>query len=758
MASLCVRCQSFNVHAYGSPTALSRKGYRVQDIRESAKTGCPFCTHLAHAFPAIFEPSNTRARDWVHLRITTADEMTLVLQTGLPNSDQLGLDSESGLGISYLTATVVSKSRWLAHDIAESHHTGISVQFRAVADPGSPAAVSGDIVGRYLYTGTNSTSAPLLVSSIEAWLGACFEHDQCEQTLSGRQVDRHNTPLPARCIYVWTDQEDVKFRLQDTAGKHGTYITVSHRWLPDEDMNSTTTSNLQSRLTAESFGPLPPLFIDTIALAARLEISYVWIDALCIVQGDGGEWAVEVEKMADYYQNTLFTIASPIASKTTGIFSRIVESETEIPDSRGPPLIRMPYRNPAGEPQGYFYLCPDKAEEENDYWENVANSELFSRGWIFQEWTLSRRVLCCTLSDVFFRCKDSPLRTASGIIQPRKQWDHLPDFKLRNTLANLNNLSRIGLVRAWMVIIEAYSGLKLTKPDQDRLAALRGVADEFGQVLARQDTNEPGNGTAQVGCADNGSSIYVAGLWLSFIMDGLLWEKAGEEPHQRIASIPSYSWASTYHTRIRWSSYVHLNGANEVGNCQVIGVLYPQADSTSAIDDPSFANGLPEYRPPLRGQNMTGAPRIRFPVLCLRTKLQPVILGGRFPTQDDRDLVASLTRQIPNSGRSSWRKIASHLDREHIAGWASLEHPEFQVRHDSADTQIIFALHVARLPGSFTLGLGAWMAPYMIFNVLFVRRVETVVNGYERVGVGALFGKEIQDQFETAVNREIRLL
>ncbi|KAK0743514.1 hypothetical protein B0T18DRAFT_296851, partial [Schizothecium vesticola] len=155
---------------------------------------------------------------------------------------------------------------------------------------------------------------------IRAWLVACSKHEPCSRTLSGQQVDEFNPSLPTRCIYVWTVQDAVKFRLQNTAGTRGPYITVSHRWLPDENMNCTKMSNLQSRLTGESFAPLPPLFLDTITLAARLGISYVWIDALCIVQGGGGEWGTEAERMADYYQNSLFTIACTNANLLTGIF------------------------------------------------------------------------------------------------------------------------------------------------------------------------------------------------------------------------------------------------------------------------------------------------------------------------------------------------------------------------------------------------------------------------------------------------------
>ena len=734
--SLCERCQSFDIQSFRANTFSTKRGLRIRDVQNSALTGCPFCRYLASAFPAVFGgPEDAKTTgiptgDWVHLDITTA-------HASHASNNSLGLNIE------FLQATVASNPKLLYQGIYNEHNAGIAMQFRALADPDDAAALSGDVVGRDIFSGTKATNKSLLVPSIQAWLASCYRHAACSQRLSGHQVDQHNPPLPTRCVHVWTDKDTVKFRLQVTAGTRGRYITLSHRWLPDEKMNMTTTTNLQARLTGDSFTPLPLLFQDTITLAARLGIPYVWIDALCIIQGDGSEWAMEAERMADYYQNSLFTIACPSANSLIGLFNNSTEAILQA----APPLIRLPYRNAAGEQAGHFYLCPDQLEEEADYWRNIATSDLLSRGWVFQEWALSRRIICCTATNVFFRCKKSPLHTLSSMIQPRQQWNHMPDFRLRKIFSAFHLSSRDDLHTAWMAIVEAYSELKLTRPSQNRLVALSGVADEFGRALSRQDELE-----LALPPQEGGGSVYVAGLWSTLLLDGLLWEKASKEAHERLSSIPSYSWASVY-ARVQWSNSIAM-GKQGGGHCQVVDILYATSrEAVASIDEPSFVNRPPTYRP-ANNAARDPAQGNRFPVLSLRTKLQPVFLGGTFPTQDDRDLVARLTSQ--NNARQSsnnWRKVASHLDRERIAGWASLEDAEFR----ETGSSVIFSLLIFKSIG-LTPGLGYATGYYPIFNVLFVRRVKGLINGYERIGMGALFGNDIEKQFRTAVTREVRLI
>jgi Heterokaryon incompatibility protein (HET) len=70
-------------------------------------------------------------------------------------------------------------------------------------------------------------------------------------------------------------------------------------------------------------------------------MAYVWIDSICIIQGDDSQdWIQEAGKMAEYYQRSLLTIAATLSSQE-GLFS----FQPPIFKRR---LARLPYRGEDG--------------------------------------------------------------------------------------------------------------------------------------------------------------------------------------------------------------------------------------------------------------------------------------------------------------------------------------------------------------------------------------------------------------------------
>ncbi|KAK0724182.1 hypothetical protein B0H67DRAFT_640749 [Lasiosphaeris hirsuta] len=77
---------------------------------------------------------------------------------------------------------------------------------------------------------------------------------------------------------------------------------------------------------------------------------------------------------------------------------------------------------------------------------------------------------------------------------------------------------------------------------------------------------------------------------------------------------------------------------------------------------------MTEVLPGNRAEGVKDNPRKRFPILCLHAKLQPVILGEYFHSEQDKQISQFLASRVDDSGVENWRMVASPLDGERIAG------------------------------------------------------------------------------------------
>jgi hypothetical protein len=65
---------------------------------------------------------------------------------------------------------------------------------------------------------------------------------------------------------------------------------------------------VESRYEGFSAEDLPRTLQDAIIICRLLEISYLWIDALCIVQGDLQDWTIESSNMDQIYSGAAMTL------------------------------------------------------------------------------------------------------------------------------------------------------------------------------------------------------------------------------------------------------------------------------------------------------------------------------------------------------------------------------------------------------------------------------------------------------------------
>jgi hypothetical protein len=110
---------------------------------------------------------------------------------------------------------------------------------------------------------------------IRKWDKECqHAHQYCKV----REVPK----LPKRVIYVGCEEAGNPVRLHETSGDRAHYIALSHCW-GQQSFLKTERATLQERIKGLHWEELSPNFKDAIAIARKLGINYVWIDALCIV-------------------------------------------------------------------------------------------------------------------------------------------------------------------------------------------------------------------------------------------------------------------------------------------------------------------------------------------------------------------------------------------------------------------------------------------------------------------------------------------
>jgi hypothetical protein len=81
--------------------------------------------------------------------------------------------------------------------------------------------------------------------------------------------------------------------------------------------------NLADFQNSIPFATLLANFRDAIAITGRLEIRYLSIDSLCIVQNFKEDWEAESKRMCSIYRDARVMIAADAASRSTdGILSR----------------------------------------------------------------------------------------------------------------------------------------------------------------------------------------------------------------------------------------------------------------------------------------------------------------------------------------------------------------------------------------------------------------------------------------------------
>jgi len=226
---------------------------------------------------------------------------------------------------------------------------------------------------------------------IRAWL------DDCDTT--------HSTPVckppknamlranacvrpPTRLINVGRDGDDV-VKLQEVPnGDTGDWIALSYRWGYSPPF-STTRQNLVSHMIGMKLTALPHTFQDAVKVTRALGREYLWIDSICIIQGEDGDFNSESKRMEDVYSGAYCVLAASCATDQRSGFL-LPRKEREFV------TLSSTKRGDGGK----IYVC----SKTEDFRGHVLLGALHKRGWVLQEHALARRTVFFTEHQTYWEC------------------------------------------------------------------------------------------------------------------------------------------------------------------------------------------------------------------------------------------------------------------------------------------------------------------------------------------------------------------
>ena len=286
---------------------------------------------------------------------------------------------------------------------------------------------------------------------------------------------------------------------------------------------------------------LPKTFQQAITITKQLDVAFIWIDALCIVQDSAQDWNTESSKMGPVYANAYLTLSAAAGPDAHHGFlkARVDDSYTftlRRVESDNHESIMVRVREATIQDQDSLRRLHENFLAGGLYELNNSENPTFTRGWCLQERLLAIRVLHFTHCEFIWECatvtscecqglEDYNLNLACERGVSKSHLLHKQQlFQCRTLGCSLHDLGNM-----WYQIVCGYSTRELAF-DSDRLPAISAVAQHLQ-------------------CKEMGT--YLAGLWQCSLPDALLWRSAGTADsglttHRRSqdSGCPSWSWAS----------------------------------------------------------------------------------------------------------------------------------------------------------------------------------------------------------------------
>ncbi|MCJ1350539.1 MAG: hypothetical protein MMC33_000520 [Icmadophila ericetorum] len=342
------------------------------------------------------------------------------------------------------------------------------------------------------------------------------------------------SPLPTRVIRVGKTNLELCLHISKPNEK-GRYVALSHCWGGISPL-ITSLASFNKHVQNIRYSHLPQTFRNAIEVTRRLDVEYLWIDSLCIIQDSMEDWVSEAAHMALVYENSYVTVAADAAvDSATGFLAGparhpgpMVSVDCATHDEEQRSIVHVREKGALAWQMPFHSWDPKEGKLFGDqsringikfdpgtlFSDSTApRSKLSTRGWVFQEQILAPRTLHFSESELAWECHSAITCECSSFTQRRRRGGAL----LKGTIKG----------EMWKQIVAEYTALNLTFP-KDRLPALSGLAQAMSRVKVGDE--------------------YLCGLWRKSLPVELLWCTVESIPRASLrlgkSYAPTWSWAS----------------------------------------------------------------------------------------------------------------------------------------------------------------------------------------------------------------------
>ncbi|KAN0099183.1 HET domain containing protein [Hyaloscypha variabilis] len=476
---------------------------KSEELFESAKRGCLYCKMVCIALSTI-HPGWESEQSFIRIFLALGLPVFVQLSFGVISTithekeeamDLFGIEIPEGRQLT----TTIQQSNFsnLAIDV-EIHRVRLSLDETTVADLVLSPLVENIGIAETILPHAGEEEC---FDFIKENVANCIKEHKC-----GR--DRHLPLLPDRVIWVEADIAS-RIRLVEPRNIRAEYIALSYCWgSVNLDTYLTDASTFNERKAGMQYNDLPPLIQDIVDCARKLGIEYIWIDRLCIIQGDVQDFKYQAPKMGEIYGNATLTIAAASASSEN---DRILVKR----DIKYCAYMLNMEINGIGSLKLRFRRRTHPLFEE---YMGGNYGKISTRAWIWQERLLSTRTIFYTASALKFECRHHSI------------WEGFSqDVTSHSWSAQLDNISH----RSWLTLVDEYTSKDISRPS-DRLPAMEAVMKRIQK-------------------SKGWSPLW--GMWTNMLVESLGWKSKESRSGSRFGGkqecrmnpehwAPTWSWAS----------------------------------------------------------------------------------------------------------------------------------------------------------------------------------------------------------------------